>query len=279
MTATATYPWEQPPAGASAVLAADIRALLPRLETARTVLRAPVVGDFEYYAEIMMSERAVYMGGPMSRRDAWLDFTQCVSNWVLRGHGLWTITAREGGEVLGFVLICYEFGDLEPELGYFLRKGAEGSRLRHRGRGSGGCRLGCRTPNSAAGQAVILYRSRPTLASIRRVERMKARRLMLDETALPHGRRDHVSIAVPANGPVLRMTLTNAPHPRKLRTPDPAWTSSDPEHFEPLVGVLTPVNALRRFRRRPDDAGHEVVAPIGQRRSGTGNCAAMAASP
>lgn len=126
MTATATYPWEQPPAGASAVLAADIRALLPRLETARTVLRAPVVGDFEYYAEIMMSERAVYMGGPMSRHDAWLDFTQCVSNWVLRGHGLWTVTAREGGEVLGFVLICYEFGDLEPELGYFLRKGAEG---------------------------------------------------------------------------------------------------------------------------------------------------------
>ena len=44
----------------------------------------------------------------------------------LRGHGLWTVESKAGGEVLGFVLIGFEPGDQEPELGYLFRPAAEG---------------------------------------------------------------------------------------------------------------------------------------------------------
>ena len=53
---------------------------------------------------------------------AWLDFTQCVAGWLLRGHGLFVIEPKDGGNVRGFVLILMEFGDREPELGWFLKK-------------------------------------------------------------------------------------------------------------------------------------------------------------
>lgn len=126
MTGLPAYPWEAPPSGASAALATGLRAGLPRLETARLILRAPEIGDFETYREILMSDRAIYMDGPLDRHDAWLDFTQCVANWMLRGHGLFAIEAKPTGETLGFTLICMEWGDQEPELGWFLAEAAEG---------------------------------------------------------------------------------------------------------------------------------------------------------
>lgn len=126
MNAAPAYPHEAPPAGNSAVLAADFRALVPVLETPRLILRAPRIEDFEAYREILMSDRAIHMDGPFTRIDAWLDFTQCVANWMLRGHGLWTIEERDSGAVLGFTLICMEFGDQDPELGWFLSESAEG---------------------------------------------------------------------------------------------------------------------------------------------------------
>lgn len=126
MTAVSAYPWEAAPSGASAALAGAMQAMLPRLETARLVLRAPVIGDFEPYGEILMSERAVYMDGPLDRRESWLDFVQCVANWPLRGHGLFTIVAKSDGRVLGFINLTMQYGDREPELGWFLLPDAEG---------------------------------------------------------------------------------------------------------------------------------------------------------
>lgn len=100
--------------------------MLPRIETARCVLRAPEIGDFEAYRAIMMSDRAVYMDGPLDRREAWLDFVQCVANWPLRGHGLFTILGKDSGATLGFVNLTMEWGDREPELGWFVTEAAEG---------------------------------------------------------------------------------------------------------------------------------------------------------
>ncbi len=122
----AAYPHEVPSTGEAAVQAAALQASLPRLETARLILRAPRIEDFALFGAILMSERAVHMGGPLDRRAAWLDFCQCVAGWHLRGHGLWTIEARDGGAVLGFIPTCFEEGDREPELGWFIDEAAEG---------------------------------------------------------------------------------------------------------------------------------------------------------
>lgn len=120
-------PHEIPTPGPAAGFAATLRAALPRLETERLLLRAPCLEDFDAYAEIGTSPRGRYLVEDNSDRDAlWLDFAQMVATWLLRGHGVWTVESRANGVVHGFVLLGFEPGDHEPELGYLFREMAEG---------------------------------------------------------------------------------------------------------------------------------------------------------
>lgn len=121
-----TPAWEALPTGASAALARQLAGAIPELVTDRLCLRAPAIGDFDAWAEIACSARGVHIGGPMSRDDAFVDFAQTVAGWLLRGHGVWSVEPRDGGAVLGFVLLGLEPGDREPELGYLFRAAAEG---------------------------------------------------------------------------------------------------------------------------------------------------------
>jgi RimJ/RimL family protein N-acetyltransferase len=118
---------EIPPSGAAARFALHLAGQLPTLTTERLILRAPRVTDFDAYAEIACSDRGAYLGGPMSREDAWLDFAQMTSTWLLQGHGLWTI--GHAGRIAGFVMLGFEPGDAEPELGFMLTARAEGCGL------------------------------------------------------------------------------------------------------------------------------------------------------
>lgn len=119
-------PWSHPPAPACAAQAARAAATLPRLATDRLTLRAPVLSDFAAWAEITCGQRGRHIGGPMTEAEAWDDFSRASAVWLLRGHGLWTVEPKGGGEVLGFVLLGFEPGDAEPELGYLFRAAAEG---------------------------------------------------------------------------------------------------------------------------------------------------------
>lgn len=119
-------PHERPIPGAAADFAARLRAELPVLETERLTLRAPVIEDFAPYAEIAASPEGRYLTDDQTRQSAWLDFAQMTATWLLRGHGLWTVTDRRSGDILGFFLIGFEPGDHEPELGYMLVPGARG---------------------------------------------------------------------------------------------------------------------------------------------------------
>ncbi len=100
---------------------------LPRIETDRLVLRGPRLGDWPFLEPIWTSERSRFIGGPMSPGDAWLDFSQCVASWILRGFGWLTVAAISDDEVLGLVGISHEYGDPEPELGWLLTEAAEGN--------------------------------------------------------------------------------------------------------------------------------------------------------
>jgi RimJ/RimL family protein N-acetyltransferase len=115
-----------PPPGPAAALAGRIRDAIPPIETARLRLRAPRIEDFAVYAAIACSERARFMMGPMSREGAWDDFTRMCVTWLWRGHGAWMIEDRETGATRGVVLLGFEPGDREPELGFALAAGAEG---------------------------------------------------------------------------------------------------------------------------------------------------------
>ena len=121
-----THACERPTGGNAPLMAAQLRAAIPALDTVRLHLRAPLVEDFQAYADIVCSERGQYMGGPMDRDDAWYDFLSLSSGWVLHGHGGWVITDRTTSQTLGFVMVALEPGDHEPELGYLLCADAEG---------------------------------------------------------------------------------------------------------------------------------------------------------
>jgi RimJ/RimL family protein N-acetyltransferase len=119
-------PHEIPSPGPAADFAATLQAMLPVLSTERLTLRAPRLEDFETYAEISDGPRGRFLIDAPSREAAWFDFVQVTATWLLRGYGAWTIEDTASSEVLGFVLLGFEPGDNEPELGYLLRESAEG---------------------------------------------------------------------------------------------------------------------------------------------------------
>jgi RimJ/RimL family protein N-acetyltransferase len=118
-------PWTAPLSDGMQTQASALAAVVPTLRTDRLILRAPRLGDFATYAAILQSPRAVHIGGPFSMDDAWDDFCRLSAGWVLRGHGVWTVETHTG-LLVGFVLIGFEPGDAEPELGWFLVRDAEG---------------------------------------------------------------------------------------------------------------------------------------------------------
>lgn len=117
---------ELPTPGPAAEIAQVFGALVPQFRTERTRLRAPRVEDFDAYAEIVCGPRGEYIGGSMSREDAWYDFASLSSSWMLFGHGGWTVEDKDTREVLGFVVLGLEPGDLDVELGFLFRESAEG---------------------------------------------------------------------------------------------------------------------------------------------------------
>lgn len=124
-----TMPCEIPATGPAAAFAARMQAMLPVLETERLRLRAPAITDFPAYADIALSPRGSYLVSEQTREAAWLDFCQMVAAWTLRGHGVWTVETRADGAVVGFVLLGFEPGDNEPELGYLFLPRSEGRGL------------------------------------------------------------------------------------------------------------------------------------------------------
>ena len=111
--------------GPAAEFGTSLRAALPRIETPRCVLRAPVLEDAHLWIEIMCADEAGHLGGPFDATRAFNEFAATVGTWLLRGHGLWSVTDHDD-HLLGFVLIGFEPGDQEPELGFLFAESARG---------------------------------------------------------------------------------------------------------------------------------------------------------
>lgn len=111
---------------ASGFFTRDQMTAIPTIETERLFLRPPRTEDWPLYAELMLSERAVYMGGPFSTNVAWGMFCHDVAQWMLMGHGALMMEARNTSQCLGQVGINH--GPLFPEheLGWLVYPNAEG---------------------------------------------------------------------------------------------------------------------------------------------------------
>lgn len=115
---------EQHRPGAGARAAARLGGRVPMIDTTRLQLRAPRIYDFKAFAAIFCSDRAEPMGGPFARNEAWSMFSQYTAQWLLHGHGLWTVDAQTQPSA-GFVLLGYEYDDPEVELGIYMTEDAE----------------------------------------------------------------------------------------------------------------------------------------------------------
>jgi RimJ/RimL family protein N-acetyltransferase len=174
------HPWEQPPTGRLAAAVRSTAATLPRIETARLILRPPRIEDFQAYADIVLSDRWFDPG--QTRLDAWLDFNQMVAGWLLGGTGLLSVDRREDGRLAGFVLVHHEYGDPECELGWFLSAEAEG-----RGYATEAARALRDHAERAFGlTALVSYVDEGNERSMRVAERLGARRDRAAEVAVGH---------------------------------------------------------------------------------------------
>ena len=99
---------------------------IPTLTTERLLLRPPVADDFDDYAALMRSDRAIHMGGPFDQRAAWGMFCNDIAQWPLFGHGCLMIELRKTGTCVGQVGINHGPLFPEKELGWLLYAGHEG---------------------------------------------------------------------------------------------------------------------------------------------------------
>lgn len=106
---------------------------VPTVTTARLVLRAPRLDDFDASFAMWRDPAVVrFIGGrAFSREEAWGRLLRYVGHWTLLGYGLWAVEDRDGryaGEV-GFGDFHRElepgFGDT-PEAGWVLAPWAHG---------------------------------------------------------------------------------------------------------------------------------------------------------
>ena len=99
---------------------------IPRLETARLLLRPLRAGDWPPYAALMGSARARHMGGPFAARAAWGMFCADHAQWDFFGCGALMVEERATGACLGQVAI--NAGPLFPEheMGWLVFPEAEG---------------------------------------------------------------------------------------------------------------------------------------------------------
>lgn len=104
---------------------------IPTLETDRLILREPRESDLEPMAAFGASDRARFVGGPLSRWDTWRALLAGIGHWALRGYGFWSVDLRDSGRMIGRVGVTYHDGWSEPELGWHLYDGAEGKGLAH----------------------------------------------------------------------------------------------------------------------------------------------------
>ena len=98
---------------------------IPTLTSARLVLSAPEIEDFEHWADFFASDRAEFERGRKSRHEAYRIWAADVGLWTLRGYGPFRV-ADHHGVYVGEVGIYQPEGYPEPELGWFVLPGAEG---------------------------------------------------------------------------------------------------------------------------------------------------------
>lgn len=91
---------------------------VPELLTPRLRLRGFALRDFEAYVAFVTSERARFVGGPITRELAWRGFCHLTGHWVHRGYSMFLLADRATDRALGMAGPWFPEGWPEPEIGW-----------------------------------------------------------------------------------------------------------------------------------------------------------------
>lgn len=99
---------------------------IPTVETDRLRLRCPRLDDFGAWADFRGSDRAVHLGGPNTRTEAFDKLAEIIGHWHLRGYGRWLVADKKTDAPLGVVGCFYPDDWPEPEIAWSVFAAAEG---------------------------------------------------------------------------------------------------------------------------------------------------------
>lgn len=99
----------------------------PTLETARLLLRPPVLEDFEAWA-LFQADPVVarFIGGAQSREQCWRTFRTMVGAWALDGFAMFSVIEKSSGAWIGRVGPWMPGGWPGTEVGWGLAQAAQG---------------------------------------------------------------------------------------------------------------------------------------------------------
>lgn len=95
--------------------------MIPVLTTERLRLRGWTEADFDGFAAFRTDpEASRFVGGAISREDAWRSMASLIGHWVLRGFGFWVVERLEEPGFIGHIGLWRPEGWPENELGWNL---------------------------------------------------------------------------------------------------------------------------------------------------------------
>jgi len=84
---------------------------IPQIETPRLVMRGWREEDLDSYAAMVAdAEVTRFVGGVMTRGDAWRGMAAMLGHWALRGYGTWAVERKSDGELVGRIGLLYPEG-------------------------------------------------------------------------------------------------------------------------------------------------------------------------
>lgn len=100
---------------------------VPRLETARLILRPPLAEDLDGWAAFSADAEAMrFLGGPRSRAEAWRDLATMAGSWALKGFGMFSVIEKARGRWIGRLGPWRPEGWPGTEIGWGLARAAWG---------------------------------------------------------------------------------------------------------------------------------------------------------
>lgn len=95
--------------------------MIPRLETDRLILRAFREDDLDAWATFMADPETMrFLGGPMTRGNAWRTMATTLGHWALKGYGMWAVERKSDGALMGRVGLLQPEGWTGLEVGWTL---------------------------------------------------------------------------------------------------------------------------------------------------------------